>query len=194
MKKSYADIDALVEEMQHLLKSHNIDPTEGLPESLFVFSTSIVPTVNIDLFIHDNTNRILLSWRDDIFCGHGWHIPGGCVRLKEKLIDRVRKTSIDEIGTEVIFNPVPIMVSEDIEDQNRPQLDNQLERCHCISLLYECMLPQNYCIRDQGRHENEAGYLKWFDKIPSTLLECHKRQYGQFLESWFEGNVSGNLL
>ena len=62
-----------------------IDFRKGLEDDLFLFSSSIVPTVNVDLFITNTEHQFLLIWRDDKYCGKGWHIPGNCLRLKETL-------------------------------------------------------------------------------------------------------------
>ena len=68
--------------MQEVMTQENIDPREGLPEDLFLLATSLIPLANVDLFVHDE-KKVLLSWRDDAFHGKGWHIPGGCIRIKE---------------------------------------------------------------------------------------------------------------
>ena len=65
LKKLFEEVDTYIE-----------DPTKGLPEEVFIFLTQNTPMVNVDLVIRDDKGRILLSWRDDEFCGSGWHIPG----------------------------------------------------------------------------------------------------------------------
>ena len=56
---------------------------QDLPEELFRFISTISPLVNVDLLIKDDTNRTLLTWRDDEHYGAGWHVPGGIIRFKE---------------------------------------------------------------------------------------------------------------
>ena len=53
-----------------------IDGREGLEEEIFIAVSTIIPIVNVDLLILDSQNHILLSWRDDVYFGKGWHIPG----------------------------------------------------------------------------------------------------------------------
>jgi len=86
------------------------DSSSGLPEELFFFISRLTPMVNVDLLIKDENGRTLLSWRDDSFAGAGWHLPGGIVRFKEKLEERVLKVAETEIGTVVEFDPVPVNI------------------------------------------------------------------------------------
>ncbi len=160
----------------------DINPTEGLPEELFLLASSLVPIVNIDLFVTNERHEVLLSWRSDLHHGKGWHIPGGCVRMKETLSVRVKKTALDELGTLVIYNPQPILVREGINDTYRPGLENQLERSHGISFLYECRLPDGYNMPD----EYKGTRFSWFNSIPDNLLDVHKRLYGDYLQKWFQ--------
>lgn len=83
-------VSETVKHLQEVMEQENIDPRKGLPEDLF-FATSLIPLVNVDLFVHEG-KKILLSWRDDEFHGKGWHIPGGCIRLKETCEDRIQLT------------------------------------------------------------------------------------------------------
>lgn len=162
------------------MEEEKIDPQRGLGEELFVFSSSIVPVVNVDLFITNNENKLLLVWRDDKYSGKGWHIPGGCVRLKETLEERIVKTAQNEIGFDVIFDKEPIAVREDINHEDRYWLNNQLERSHNISFLYDCKLPTGCTI-------NENDQIRWFSSVPDNLLQQHKMLYGDIISSFFEG-------
>ena len=67
----------------------------------FFLVSSFVPIVNIDLFVTNNNREVLFSWRSDLHHGKGWHIPGGCVRLKETLLDRVEKQF--SVNSELLF-------------------------------------------------------------------------------------------
>ena len=58
-------ISQLILELQQELQKENINPCNGLPEDLFLFSTTLAPVANVDLFITDTKRRVLLSWRDD---------------------------------------------------------------------------------------------------------------------------------
>ncbi|MDP2923379.1 MAG: NUDIX hydrolase, partial [Candidatus Omnitrophota bacterium] len=65
-----------------LLESLIKNPSERLPEDIFLFVSRITPIINVDLLIKNKQNHTLLTWRDDGFYPPGWHIPGGIVRYK----------------------------------------------------------------------------------------------------------------
>ena len=155
LKKLFEEVDTYIE-----------DPTEGLPEEVFIFLTQNTPMVNVDLVIRDDKGRILLSWRDDEFCGRGWHIPGGIVRLKETFEERIQKTAIKEIGCEVKFEKEPVEVRSIIHKE-------QKTRGHFVTFVYECRIPDGFEIDQRGKEPGEAGYLKWHEEFPEDMIEVH---------------------
>jgi len=138
------------------------NPSCALPEELFLFISSITPLVNVDLLIKDEIRRTLLSWRDDIYAGAGWHIPGGIVRFKEHLEQRVRKVAEIEIGVPVKFDPVPIAMNQIICDHH--------VRGHHISFLYKCFLSRHYIPDNSGLSYKDSGFLMWHDSCPENLV------------------------
>lgn len=165
----YKKVKEAIMQLQDAMKAEGVDPTKGLPEELFIFSTTLVPIVNIDLFITNEKKQLLLAWRDDIYHGKGWHIPGGCVRLRERLETRVVKTAEKELGVPIDYKPDPIAVREIMEPEIRSGLSNQLERCHNVSFLYKCSVKFGYTVPDVV----DSVELKWFDSLPKNLLEFH---------------------
>jgi len=149
------------------LKLEIKDPTQGLPEEVFLFTTSITPMVNVDLLIRDQHGRILLSWREDEYCGTGWHLMGGIVRLKEKMIDRVYKVIEKEVKSSVWMNKIPIAYNEVIFNEN-------ILRGHFISFLYDGFLNSNTPLNNENLQEGDVGYLKWFFECPNDLLKFHE--------------------
>ncbi|MEM0465166.1 MAG: NUDIX hydrolase [Candidatus Pacearchaeota archaeon] len=141
------------------------DPKVGLPEELFLFLTRTTPMVNVDLLIKDEDNRTLLSWRNDEYY-FGWHIPGGIVRYKEKLIERVEKVAETEIGTNVKFCKKPIAINEIILDQ--------YNRSHFISFLYRCFLSKKFIPKNTNLNKTDNGYLEWHEKCPKNLIKAHE--------------------
>lgn len=141
------------------------NPSEGLPEEVFLFATQITPMVNVDLLIRDSTDRLLLSWRDDSYCGCGWHVPGGIIRLKETFSERIQKTALKELGCMVLFDPAPLEVREIIQKQRKI-------RSHFITFVYSCRLPAGETIHSQ-KHFGENGYLKWHNVCPENMIPCH---------------------
>jgi colanic acid biosynthesis protein WcaH len=142
------------------------NPSQGLPEELFLFISRITPMVNVDLLIKDEAGRTLLSWRDDQYAGKGWHVPGGIIRFKEKTEDRVQKVAKREIGTEVAFDPNPIAINQVICDHNT--------RGHFISLLFKCSLPSRFIPKNEGLTGKDPGYLMWHEHCPPNLVKVHE--------------------
>jgi ADP-ribose pyrophosphatase YjhB (NUDIX family) len=148
------------------------DSRRGLPEDVFLFVSRITPLVNVDLLIKDDRSRTLLTWRDDEFFGSGWHVPGGIIRYKEPVADRIRACAREELGADVSCDPAPLLVSETIRAQNT--------RGHFISLLFRCRLlgaPDE--ARRAGSDRPSPGQWRWHDRCPPDLLDVHG-QYARF--------------
>ena len=172
--------------LQRAMDEEGVNPKDMLPLDLFEFSTSLLPFVNVDLLIVNEKDQILLSWRDDTHYGEGWQIPGGIIRMMETIDDRIQKTAEREIGCRVEYEPEPLVIHENIITVERAKLKNQLERAHNIALLYKCHVPDGFVIDNQGREENDEGYLRWFAKFPEKLLDCHKPLSNyEALNAWF---------
>lgn len=177
MKKSIIDFETAI-------RQSGIDPEQGLGTDLFLLVSSLTPIINVDLFITDDKRRLLLSWRDDRYCGTGWHIPGGCLRFKEKLEDRIQLTAKTEIGCEVEFSSVPIAVSENIANDYLTVVENHNVRAHFISMLYKCRcLDPEKIVNCDGEHI--VGHLKWFDELPKDYLEL-QGYYKDTIRAWFK--------
>jgi len=150
---------------------------EGLPEDVFLLVSALVPLVNVDLLIEDKQKGVLLAWRDDPYCGRGWHFPGGCLRIRETLAERLQKTALVEVGTEVIYDPKPAAVTEFIAPEQRDGIEHQNIRAHNVGIAYRCTLPEGFEIDNHGRFATTTGYLKWFRELPDDLLkiqDCYR--------------------
>ncbi len=149
----------------------------GLPDEVFSFVASVTPMVNVDLLIQDEKGRVLLAWRDD-GKNFGWHIPGGIIRFKETFVERLHKTALNELKTDITFDENPIKITEIFMPYQR--------RGHFISFLYKCYLPKNYEIDNSGKNPDEDGYLKWHE-VPPKLIDGQKC-YEEFLKNLLEVN------
>jgi len=147
-----------------------INPSEGLPFELFEWISTLVPIANVDLLILNNSGEILLSWRDDEYYGKGWHLPGGCIRFKETSEERIQKTAINELGTQVILKKDSIATRDMIMGEKS---EEPIKRSHHVATLYECRLPDSFVINNGNLCEKDAGFLKWFAKIPENILDVH---------------------
>jgi len=149
------------------MKKEINNPSEGLPEDIFLFISSIIPMVNVDLLIKNESGHTLLAWRDDEYTGKGWHIPGGIIRFKETIENRIKQVAITEVGTEVEYNLKPLCINE-IFNPNRNT------RGHFISLLYNCLLHSSYSLPNKDSKSSDVGYLQWHTSCPNNLLPFHE--------------------
>lgn len=161
-KNEKEEIHVLIDALQQFI----IDPEEGLPEDIFLFLTSIIPMINVDLLIRDEKGRVLLSWRDDDIHGKGWHVPGGIFRLHETFEERIQKTALGEIGCNIIHSEKPIDIVEIINKSRKL-------RSHFITMVYDCRLPNGFMISNKGRNEEQMGFLKWHDCFPQDMVMEH---------------------
>ena len=152
-----------------LLEAALDDPTQGLPQEVFYFMSRITPLVNVDLLVRDSRGRTLLAWRDDPYAGKGWHIPGGIVRFKESLLDRVTATVRDEIGRDLDIDPVPV--------QSNQLWKKQDTRGHFVSFLYLCTPREDFEPDNTGRSPGDSGFLAWHEGSPDDLIIVHDRIY-----------------
>jgi len=160
-----------------VLDKYTANPSEGLPDEVFFYISRTTPLVNVDLLIKDEKGRILLAWRNDEYCGKGWHIPGGIVRFKETFEERIKKVAETEIGLDIRFDPAPIAVNELII----PERDI---RSHFVSILYKCFLPGTFIPENKGFSHKDAGYLRWHDSCPDNLIRFHEI-YRKYIERLF---------
>jgi colanic acid biosynthesis protein WcaH len=155
------------------LESTLRDPRLGLPEDVFLFVSRIVPLINVDLLIQDERGRTLLTWREDEWFGAGWHVPGGIIRYKEASADRIRACAREELGAEVSFDAVPMLVSETVRTHEN--------RGHFVSMLFRCQLLTPPLEAKRARSNSpSAGEWRWHHGCPPDLLEA-QRQYVRFL-------------
>ena len=150
------------------------NPSVGLPDDIFSFVSQVTPLINVDLLIKDEQKRVLLSWRDGIYDGAGWNVPGGIVRFKETLEARILKVAETEVGAKLEFNPHPIAINQLFAQQNT--------RGHFISLLYKCFLSKNYELPNKGLSSNDVGFLKWHNKCSTALVDCNRYPHFPDLE------------
>lgn len=152
----------LVQELQAVTG----DPTKGLPEEVFLYTSQITPLVNVDLLIKDEVNGVLLTWRDDDPYDVGWHIPGGIIRYKETFSDRIHALARQELGAHVEHDPHPIAINQVIHP-------TKTIRGHLISLLFACRLisPPAETLAMFG--QPRRGQYQWHKTCPDNLISVH---------------------
>jgi len=163
-------IKKVIAQLEHFIK----DPSKGLPEEIFLFMSRITPLVNVDLLIKNKWKQTLLTWRDDGFFPAGWHIPGGIVRYKETIAERIGAVAAGELGAKVKCGNTPLVVREVIV----PSFEN---RAHAISFLYECSLTSRLAQnRMYVKGAPQHGEWAWHDRCPKDLIVVH-RMYRWFI-------------
>lgn len=167
----------LLSKLREKMSSLGINPQKGLGEDFFLFVSSLVPIVNVDLLVYNSSGEFILTRRNDSHCGVGWHIPGGCIRFKESFDTRIRKVAKEELGlVDFTYDKIPIKVFEIFSNQDR-NIKNQDERAHFITLVFKCYAPESYKVFNGSKSEQDIGYIKWFDELPDDFLpmqECYK--------------------
>lgn len=143
------------------------NPTLGLPDPIFYYISRTTPLINVDLLIKDEDGRTLLSWRDDPYAGKGWHVPGGIVRFKETLEERISRVAEIEIGTHLHYEINPLAINQIIHP-------NRDIRGHFISLLYKCYLSRTFVPFTKGHSPTSSGYLTWHNHCPDDLIKVHE--------------------
>jgi ADP-ribose pyrophosphatase YjhB (NUDIX family) len=141
---------------------------QGLPHEIFLMLSSLTPMINVDLLLRNSQGQTLLTWRDDEFYGPGWHIPGGIIRFKEPIADRIAAVAASELGCTVSFSEAPLLLRE-ISNPDRDV------RGHFISLLYNCNLvtpPVSTLKFSTGWPKN--GQWMWHDRCPENLIKVHE--------------------
>jgi ADP-ribose pyrophosphatase YjhB (NUDIX family) len=150
------------------------DARGGLPVAVFHLVTRLTPMTNVDLLIHNDRRETLLTWRDDEFY-RGWHIPGGIIRYKERMADRVAEVARLELGALVTIKGAPVAVNEVIHIDRRV-------RGHFIAFLFECELargPDERLRHDGGQPAH--GQWAWHGACPRDMIRSHE-MYRRFIE------------
>jgi len=150
------------------IETYISDPRVGLPQEFFYFISRFTPLVNVDLLIKNKDGKTLLTWRDDQFYGPAWHIPGGIIRFKENIEERIMKVAEAELGCTVRCSHEPVNVCSLVNKQRDV-------RGHFISLLYLCELTSDPIVEK----EYVSGYpfpgqWAWHAGSPENLLSVHE--------------------
>jgi colanic acid biosynthesis protein WcaH len=150
------------------------DATRGLPEPVFRLVGRLTPVVNVDLLIRNDRGETLLTWRhDDLYLG--WHVPGGVVRFKERMAERVAEVARAELGATVSMRADPAAVHEIITNTRDA-------RGHFVSFLFECALTSapDDTLRYRGGSPKH-GEWAWHAAYPADMIDSHA-VYRRFID------------
>ena len=93
-------------------------------------------------------------------------MPGGIVRYKEPMLQRLERVAQVEIGRPVGYDPRPLAVNELIIEQK--------VRGHFISFLHRCTLPRGFAPDNGDLGAGDVGYLRWHAGCPDDLLRVQE--------------------
>jgi len=152
-----------------------------LGTTLYHFCSALVPSVNVDIILRDEQDRLLLSWRDDEFYGPGWHVPGGVLRHKETLGSRLGKVLSRELSIESVDLTDHLANPAQVREVFHP------ERCvrgHFLSILFDFKLSQvNSDLKPQ--EVISKGRIEFFRSPPENLIKEHAHLYGDYFAKNF---------
>ena len=153
----------------NIIFSNVKDAREGLGQKIFHFISKLTPMINVDILAEDNDGRKLLTWRSDKFYGPGWHVPGGVIRFKEKINDRINAVAMEELNAKISFKSSPNLVRENITCVRDT-------RGHFISLLFCCkiIILMDDSLEWDGINEPLNGQIGRFISPPSNLIPQHE--------------------
>lgn len=141
-----------------------IDAKNGIGEELYLAISQLTPSVNVDLIIKSpDLKSTLLTWRHDEFYGPGWHVPGGVIRFKEKMLDRVHKVADGELGCKVKVNSEPIGYHE-MFNHTRDV------RGHFVCFVFQVELYDSPSLAKFAGENPENGQCRWFSSCPDNLI------------------------
>ena len=158
---------SLIIEENELSKIRNLfnqlDASKGIGESLFLSISQLTPIVNVDLILRNSENNsILLTWRDDHYYGPGWHIPGGVLRYKERLVERVQKVAKNELNIDL--NNFEFLGNHEMFNNTRNI------RGHFVSFVYQKVINFNPPSHLKAGPEPKNGQWKWFVNCPKNFI------------------------
>jgi len=157
-------LSSLINKLEEKIKN----PSKGLPEEIFLLISRLSPLINVDLLIMNKKKEILLTWRSkgEKF-DEGWHIPGGIIRFKDSIKNRLNYVAKKELNVQIKQNFRLVDIFEiKLKQKNRS---------HFISLLYLCHLKSSLDNKNKffGK-KPKIGEWKWFKKSPKKLIYPHK--------------------
>ena len=142
----------------------SVDAKEGIGTELYQAISQLVPSVSVELFIRSTDRKsTLLIWRADEYYGPGWHVPGGVVRFKERLQQRVQKVVQDELNCDIAKMIGPIGFHEMFNEERDI-------RGHFVSFVFEVTLAHQPNSRQHASDKPSNGTWRWFDRCPDDLI------------------------
>ena len=140
-----------------------------IPDPAYRALHKVVPWPAVEVLIHDQTGRFLLSYRDDDFVG--WHIPGGFMRAGETYQAACdRNVKKEQIATSVVN--ARLIATHTWGEGEHPF-------GYPISLIIACQVTEKIVERDD---------LKWFRHIPPDIIAEQHPIFLKNFQQWLKGD------
>ncbi len=156
------NLSSLINSLESFIKN----PEIGLPDEVFYFIGRVTPYLNVDVLVKIPDLGYVLTWRDDVHTGAGWHVPGGIVRLRESMEQRVNKVANLELKVNLAKIIGPIEINEIISKQK--------ERSHFISTLFYAEIDDKNIKKILMQINENPQKINLFKEPPENLLRWHE--------------------
>lgn len=156
------DVQELTRLLGVVTQENGLLPTQESFEAIH----KVIPWSAVEiLIVHpDDPGKYLLSWRDDSYW-HGWHIPGGYVRVTHaSLAHACASVARKELGDTFTITSTRLITAFLWKDHpyGNP-----------ISLVYACEVTRRPPVNDQN---------KFFSELPSPMVPHH----ADFVEAYLK--------
>jgi len=150
-----------------------VDAKNGIGEEMYLAVSQLVPSANMEFLIRsEDRTSTLLTWRADQYYGPGWHVPGGVIRFKEEMKDRIEKVVRRELDRELASIEGPIGFHEMFNHTRNI-------KGHFLSFMFKVTLAEPPNEGRKAGDEPKDGAWRWFDHCPDNLIsnQCQLRGY-----------------
>ncbi len=160
--------DGEQELLRQLLTRIADDDNAFLPDLAFRAFHKVVPWPAVEVLIHDDDGRFVLTYRNDDFIG--WHIPGGFMRIDETFqaaCDRhVRKEKVADAVSDLRLIAA------------HTWLKGEHPYGHNVSLVIACKAVGKVA---------ESELVRWCKDIPSGIIKEQHPQFLRYFQDWIKG-------
>lgn len=122
---------------------------------------SRVPRLTVDLVIESH-HGILLTLRKSDSYNNLWHLPGGTVYYKERLLNAVKRIAQEELG-------IQVEIMRLIDNLEYPDEEKARGFGHSVSAVYLCR-PMNL----NFKLDNSASKAEFFIDSPESIIPEQK--------------------
>src|SRR5262245_22247996 len=128
------------------------------------------PIVAIDLIIRDDSNKVLLGFRNNEPAKGFYFVPGGRIWKDERINDAFERILKAETGHAAAFDQARFRgVYEHFFDTNR--FDEPGYGTHCVALLYEIRIGANSQLKTDEQH---TEFVWWAEPTILTSDRVHE--------------------